>query len=95
MDPAKLEKLNEALGHVENFLKDGFIAGSELTIADFSMAVILSTIEATGHDFSDFPEITGYLERCASTMKGWEDINMVGAGMIGNMVKTALAEIEG
>ncbi|ODM95238.1 Glutathione S-transferase D7 [Orchesella cincta] len=93
-DPAKVAKLDEALGYVEDFLKDGFIAGSELTIADFSMVAILSTIKSFGHDMSNFPEIAAYLEKCAGIMKGWEELNQTGADWFGGWYKASLAEAE-
>lgn len=94
LDPEKVDRIDEALGHVDRFLQDGFIAGSELSIADFSMAVILSTLEASGHDLSNYSEIPGYLEKCAGLMKGWET-NMRGAGLFGDAFKAMLAEAEG
>jgi len=95
LDSAKVEKLDAALGHTERFLKDGFIAGSNLTIADFSMAAILSTVAAFNHDMSKFPKVTAYLDKCKSTMKGWEELNQAGADMFGSWYKGALAEASG
>ncbi|CAL8118425.1 unnamed protein product [Orchesella dallaii] len=93
-DPVKVAKLDEAIGYVEAFLKDGFVAGSELTIADFSMAAILSNIKAFGHDMSNFPEVSSYIEKCAGMMKGWDELSQPGADMFGNWYKASLAEAE-
>ncbi|ODM92759.1 Glutathione S-transferase D7 [Orchesella cincta] len=93
-DPVKLARLDEGLGYVEDFLKDGFIAGSELTIADFSMVAILTTLKAMEHDMSRFSEIAAYLEKCAGMMKGWEEINQPGADTFGQWYKAALAAAE-
>lgn len=93
-DPEKMAKVDEVLGYVELFLKDGYIAGSELTIADFSMAAILSTIEACNYDLSKFPKTTQYLAKCKSTMKGWDELNQAGADMFGEWYKGALAALE-
>jgi len=91
-DPEKLKKVEEVLGYVELFLKDGFIAGSNLTIADFSMAAVLSTIEATGIlDFSKYAKITEYLAKCRGLMKGWDELNQPGAEMFGQWYTTGLA----
>ncbi|CAL8118400.1 unnamed protein product [Orchesella dallaii] len=95
LDPEKLKKVEEVLGYVELFLKDGFIAGSNLTIADFSMASILSTIEATAIlDFSKFAKISEYLAKCRGLMKGWDELNQPGADMFGQWFKTGLAELQ-
>jgi glutathione S-transferase len=91
-DPEKLAKIDEALGYVELFLKDGYIAGSELTIADFSLAATLSTIEACDYDFSKFTKVTEYLAKLKSTLKGWDELNQTGADMFGQWYKGALAE---
>ncbi|ODM95252.1 Glutathione S-transferase 1, isoform D [Orchesella cincta] len=95
LDPEKLKKVEEVFGYVELFLKDGFIAGSNLTIADFSMASILSTIEATGIlDFSKFGKIAEYLEKCRGLMKGWDELNQAGADVFGQWYKAALADLK-
>jgi len=91
LDPAKLDKLNDVLGFAELYLKDGFIAGSQLTIADFSMAAVLSTIQ-TCHDLSKFPKIVAYLEKCKEMMEGWEELNHQGALVFGQWYKDALAK---
>jgi len=94
VEQAKLDKLNDVLGFAELYLKDGFIAGSQLTIADFSMAAVLSTIQ-TCHDISKFPKILAYLEKCKGLMKGWEELNQVGATQFGQWYKDALAKQNG
>jgi len=91
LDPTKVDKLNDTLGFVELYLKDGYIAGSELSIADFSMAAVLSTIE-TCHDLSKFPGIVAYLEKCKVEMSGWEELNQQGANVFGQWYKDALAK---
>ncbi len=93
-DPEKLAKLDEALGYVEEFLKDGYIAGSELTIADFSAAVSLSTLKASGVEMAKFSKISAYLEKCGNTMKDWDELNQRGADMVGQFVKGALAALD-
>jgi len=91
LDPEKVEKLNTALGFLESFLKDGFVAGSALTIADFSAAAILSTFQACDHDMSKFPKVTAYVEKCRGLMKGWDDLNQVGCDIFAQWYKAALA----
>jgi len=93
-DPEKLAKLDVALALVEGFLKDGYIAGGTLTIADFSIAVLLSTFEACQVDMSKFPRITAYLTKCKSTMKGWDELNQPGCDMVGQFCQAAMAAVK-
>lgn len=93
-DPEKMAKVDDVLAYVELFLKDGYIAGSELTIADFSMAAILSTIESCEYDMSKFTKTSEYLEKCKTTMKGWDEVNQPGADMFGQWYKGALAALD-
>jgi glutathione S-transferase len=95
VDPAKLEKLNETLGFVENhhLMDGGYIAGSQLTIADFSMAAVLSTIQAL-HDISKFPKIVAYVEKCKGVMKGWDELNQQGCEEFAQWYKDALAKLK-
>jgi len=92
-DPAKLVKLNESLEFVELFLKDGgFIAGKQLTIADFSLAGSLSTIQAC-HGLSKFPKTEKYLERLKEVMRSYDELNQKGANMFSGFFKDTLAKL--
>jgi len=92
LDQTKVQKVDDTFAILEIFLKDGgFIAGNHLTIADFSMAAVLSTIE-TCHDISKFPKVVAYLEKCKGMMKGWNELNQVGANEFGQWYKDAVAK---
>jgi glutathione S-transferase len=93
VDPSRMDKLNETLGFVEEFLKDGgYIVGKQLTIADFSLAASLSTIEAC-HGLAKFPKIVAYLEKCKAVMKGYDELNQQGAEEFSKYYKGALAKL--
>lgn len=93
-DPEKLAKLDEALALVDGFLKEGYVAGGTLTIADFSIAVLLSTFEACQVDMSKFPRINEYLNKCKTTMKGWDELIQPGSDMVGQFCQAALAAVK-
>jgi len=92
LDQAKVQKVDDTFAFLEIYLKDGgFVAGNKLTIADFSMAAVVSTIE-TCHDISKFPKVVAYLEKCKEVMKGWNELNQEGANEFGQWYKDALAK---
>jgi glutathione S-transferase len=48
-EPEKLEKINEALGYLNQFLEgQDWVAGDSLTIADISLVVSVSNSEVAG-----------------------------------------------
>lgn len=57
LSEADLKRLDEALGFLEIYVKDGFVAGKKFTIADVTVAITVSVIEAFGHDLAPFPKV--------------------------------------
>jgi glutathione S-transferase len=91
VDPEKVNKLNEALGWTNDFLKDNsYIAGNNLTIADFSVMATLSTIEAVGHDLSPYANITTYMSKLKGEIDGYVELNQQGADQFGEWARTAI-----
>jgi glutathione S-transferase len=86
----KLDKLDEALGYLEHYLADGYVAGSSLTIADFANLASLATIQAVGHDLSKFPKVEAYLEKAKTEVDGYQELNQEGADMFGAYAKPIL-----
>jgi len=83
-DAEKGKKLDEALGFVETFLKDdSYVAGNNLTIADFAVISSLSTIDAVGHDLSAFPKVKAYIEKLKGELDGYVELNQQGADAFG------------
>jgi len=80
VDPEKKEKLDEALGFLEEYIRreGGYAAGNHMTIADFSLAASLSTIDATGHDFSKFAELTKYYKKLQGEVADYQELNQKG-----------------
>lgn len=95
LDTEKLEKVHETLGYVEMFLKQNeghFIAGNDLTIVGFSLAVVLSTMGACDIGLTNFPEYRAYLGRCSSMMRSLDEMNHAGAKLYGQGFKAGLAK---
>lgn len=93
IDKEKMEKLDEALGWLEHYVSEGYVAGSTLTIADFAIISSLSTIEAVGHDLSKVPKVQAYFEKVKGEIEGYQELNQDGADQFGAMAKEALAKL--
>jgi glutathione S-transferase len=90
-DAEKLKKFDDALGFLEAFLKaTKYVAGDNLTIADFSIMATLSTAEACNKDFSKWPLIQAYMAKCKAEMTGYKEMNQDGADQFGGFAADAL-----
>lgn len=58
-DPAKLEKINDAMKFLDLFLEgQEYVAGSKLTVADLTLVATISTYDVVGYDLSPYKNIT-------------------------------------
>ncbi|MCL4143751.1 UNVERIFIED_CONTAM: hypothetical protein GTU68_038669 [Idotea baltica] len=90
-DPEKLETFHEALAWLNGFLEgDDFAVGSAITVADFVLIASVSSIIEAGIDFSKYPNVTAWAERCKLQMKGYESENGEGAKAFGGVAKSKL-----
>lgn len=65
LDPAKKARLEEALGFLDTFLKGRtWAAANQFTVADLSLTVTLSQIEAFGMELSSYSRINNWYQRC-------------------------------
>ncbi|CAG7832943.1 unnamed protein product [Allacma fusca] len=92
INPSDVAKLNQALKDTNSFLSEtNYIAGNNLTIADFVVVTTLSTISACGHDVtSDYPAIKRYMDKLKTEILGFQELNQQGADMFGQFVVSAL-----
>lgn len=91
----KIEKVNEALEKVEEYLGEHeFICGGAPTIADFCIAVITSTLEVVNHDMSNFPKIMSHLRICMELIRGWDEVGQFRATRYGQWYRAALEAAE-
>ncbi|XP_011493352.2 glutathione S-transferase 1 isoform X2 [Aedes aegypti] len=78
-NPENFKKMEEAAGFLNTFLEGHqYAAGDELTIADLSLAASAATYEVAGFDFSKYPNVQAWLERCKKNAPGY-DLNQAGA----------------
>lgn len=71
LDPEKFKKFEEAVGFLDGFLKSGkYVAGDNITIADYAFVVTVSTFIVAEYDYSRFTNITRWYDQCQSTLSG-------------------------
>lgn len=70
LDESKKARLAEALGFFETLLKNKkFCCGDDFTLADLSLCVTLSQVEAFDFDLHQFPKIRKWLTECKSWLE--------------------------
>jgi glutathione S-transferase len=73
-DPEKFKKMEEGVEFLDGFLAlTAYVAGDELTIADYALFSSWSTYDVVGYDFSRFANISRWYDLCKSTMPGVEE----------------------
>lgn len=78
-NPDNEKKMQEAVEFLNTFLEGHqYAAGDQLTIADLSLAASAATYEVAGFDFSKYPNVHAWLERCKKNAPGY-DLNQAGA----------------
>ncbi|XP_055947246.1 glutathione S-transferase 1-like isoform X2 [Argiope bruennichi] len=77
-DPEKAEGFKKALNLLEGFLtKTAYVAGDNITLADFSIIASLSFAEAADYSYADYPKITAWMEKLKSEIPSYKEINEV------------------
>jgi len=65
---------NSALGDLNPFLKgQDCVAGSQLTVADITILVAISTIEIVPFDLEKFPNIVRWYKNAPKDTPGWNE----------------------
>lgn len=61
-DPAKLEKINEAMKFLDIFLEgEKYVAGDNLTVADLTIVATVSTLEVVGYDLTPYKNVSRFV----------------------------------
>ncbi|CAH2085414.1 unnamed protein product [Euphydryas editha] len=84
------EKLNEALGWLNSMLEGhAFVAGDNLTIADISIVVTLTNLEALGFDYSAHDNVVKWFDRTKKALEpyGYAEIDQAGAQTLASFMK--------
>lgn len=75
-DPAKLTKIEEAFKFFDIFLEgQEYSAGNQLTLADISLVVTVSTFEVVGFDLSPYKNVSRWYQKVKATAPGYEEAN--------------------
>lgn len=70
LDETKKARLSEALGFFESMLKNKkFTTGDDFTLADLSLCVTISQIEAFQFNLLPFPKVRKWLAACKSELE--------------------------
>ncbi|CAK1579464.1 unnamed protein product [Parnassius mnemosyne] len=89
-DETKAKMLDEALGWLNSMLEGrAFVAGDKLTIADITIIVTISNLDALGYDFSAHENVKNWYERTKTELEpyGYEEINVNGANILASFLK--------
>ncbi|XP_055923641.1 glutathione S-transferase D7 isoform X1 [Eupeodes corollae] len=94
LDETKKAKLLEALRWFEAMFKNKqeFSAADHFTIADLSLTITVSQMEAFGLDLGPYPKIRGWLKKCKEELEpyGYEEINQSGADALKEMLHSKM-----
>ncbi|XP_054726906.1 glutathione S-transferase E14-like [Anastrepha obliqua] len=72
-DPELFKKMEAAFDLLNTFLDgNNYVAGDQLTVADFSILTTVSTIDVSGFDISKYPNVARWYEN-AKKVPGWEE----------------------
>lgn len=89
MKKESVDSLVESLRVIEKSLEcSKWIAGENLTIADFSALAVISTLVEFGFEFTSFSNLKRWYNQCHS-LNGFEE-NKSGAVDLANLVKMKL-----
>uniref|UniRef100_A0A182LX26 glutathione transferase n=1 Tax=Anopheles culicifacies TaxID=139723 RepID=A0A182LX26_9DIPT len=88
----RIENVRKAYRLLEDSLCDEFVAGPQMTVADFScISTVASTVGFISLDKSEFPRTNAWMERMKQ-LPYYEESNGIGATELGQFVLKQLAE---
>lgn len=72
LDESKKAKLDEALGWFDSILKGRtWCAANNITVADITLLVTVSQIEAFDFDLKPYTRVTAWLNRCKAALESY------------------------
>ncbi|XP_058055715.1 glutathione S-transferase 1-like [Anopheles bellator] len=78
-DAGKMEKLDEAVAILNRYLSENsYVAGPNVTIADYSLVATVSSLEAVHYDLDRFPAVASWYGGCKALMPDYDEINESG-----------------
>nr|QGZ00470.1 glutathione S-transferase delta1 [Glyphodes pyloalis] len=91
MDEEKAGKLNEAISWLNTMLEGkAFVAGDNMTLADISIVVTFTCLEAFEYDFSQYENVMKWFERTKKSLEpyGYDEVDKAGAEMLATFLKS-------
>uniref|UniRef100_A0A1B0CQY6 glutathione transferase n=1 Tax=Lutzomyia longipalpis TaxID=7200 RepID=A0A1B0CQY6_LUTLO len=95
LDETKKARLAEALGWFDDILKGRkWVATDNFTIADLTLCVTVSQIEAFGFELGPYGRVRAWFQHCKDELEphGYDEINQVGADALGEMFRSKLQQ---
>ncbi|XP_025155340.1 glutathione S-transferase 1-1, partial [Harpegnathos saltator] len=75
-DPAKFEKMTDAFQILNTILEgQDYVAGPNLTVADFSLIASVTTAEVFGFEMEEYKNVSDWLERIKESAPGYQKVN--------------------
>ncbi|XP_037030737.1 glutathione S-transferase D7 isoform X2 [Bradysia coprophila] len=93
LDETKKARLDEALGWFDVMLKGRtWCAANSLTVADITLLVTVSQIEAMDFDIKPYARVAIWLNRCKGALEayGYEEINQTGCDVLASLFRSKL-----
>ncbi|XP_053605296.1 glutathione S-transferase 1 isoform X2 [Plodia interpunctella] len=90
MSQEAVDKLNEALGWLNTIMEGKtFVAGDNLTIADISIVITFTNLDAFDYDFSEYENLTQWFERTKKALEpyGYMEIDHAGGQILASFLK--------
>lgn len=85
------QKVDASIQMLEGFLAvDEWFAGKSMTIADISILAIITQLDFCGYNFSKYPKLSAWYERC-KVLSCYKE-NAVGAKLLGDLFQSRLEE---
>ncbi|CAH0393338.1 unnamed protein product [Bemisia tabaci] len=79
-DEKKFQEIPKNLPVLEKILEESeFVAGDCITVADASIVTIISNYDMVGVDFSKYPNISRWYDKCKKVIPDYDEINQKGA----------------
>ncbi|XP_073978516.1 glutathione S-transferase 1-like [Rhodnius prolixus] len=88
-------KVEDSFSILNTYL-DGkdWLAGDQITIADYSLVTLVSIAEAIGFDLTRYENVSNWLIRCKETMEDYEELNQNGLDQFMTIYNEKLSQIE-
>jgi len=82
-------KLKEVLGWVDDWVKDGFAAGTaQMTLADICLLATYSTMKEVGIDLAPYKNLEAWAAKCIALVPNYQKANGEGAVAFGAFFKS-------